>query len=232
MNILTTISTLGLALSISAAANGAPITGSLEANQLQTTDRWNNITPTVEWQITDNQDGQTWNYAYTFIGFDGRAIPTISHFILQLSEGAPAEDFTSFTSSGAGFDGNNFTDFRLFNQGQPSDPNLQSNVYGVKIDLQNTGDNFTIAFDANRLPMWGDIHIKGGQSEAWNQDFAVEVANLHDYFADHALDATGNELAKILVPNSIVPEPGTLALLGIGGFTLLIRRRAAASPAQ
>jgi hypothetical protein len=81
--------------------------------------------------------------------------------------------------------------------------------------------------------MWGDFYTKSGFSQskvsqgewnyAYNVDIGVDVANLHNYMGT-PVDALGNELFKIIVPNTI-PEPATITLLGSAGLWILKHKK-------
>ena len=96
-----------------------------------------------------------------------------------------------------------------------------------------TNAQASVEFDSNRQPMWGDFYAKDGKSGtlwnyAYNTDLGVIVANQQDY-ANPAIDAQGNALHKILVPDTI-PEPATIGLLGLGAMAFLKKRRDKTQP--
>ncbi|MCK5609561.1 PEP-CTERM sorting domain-containing protein [Candidatus Pacearchaeota archaeon] len=175
----------------------------------------------IKWTISQNDD-QSWHYKYEFFKASGDQLrKLVSHFDFSLSDNITADDLYDF-----GSDIGEVT-FGTFGPG-PSSPGLPTgeSISGVKLDFTN---NQTVAeFDSTRQPMWGDFYTKGGISYgdwnyAYNIDIGVGVANLHDYTGT-AVDAFGNELSKILVPNTI-PEPTTISMLGIGALMSFMRRK-------
>jgi len=176
----------------------------------------------VHWDIAQNNDG-TWHYIYTFLDQDDRELsPATSHFIIQLSENIdPEEDLFNFSG-----DIEEDPEFGAFGpgSGNPGFPTGES-IFGMKINL--AGDQLSVEFDSTRQPMWGDFYAKGGSSSfAYNADLGVDVANPNDYNGTPVDDA-GAPLAKVLVPDTLVPEPGTLALLAAAAFLRRSRRRTA-----
>jgi hypothetical protein len=76
-------------------------------------------------------------------------------------------------------------------------------ITGVKFD-DTVGDApFTVTFESNRAPVWGDFYVKGG-----NLSFAYNAG-----LTDHLSEDVNDFIAR---PNGVVPEPGTLAMLGLG----------------
>lgn len=171
----------------------------------------------VTWDISQNPD-DTWHYEYTFTRQDGGSImPRTSHVILQLSDTATEDDLFKFEGD---LEKVEYGDFGP-GAGNPGFPASES-IYGVKINFAFNQEQ--ISFDSVRQPMWGDFYSKGGASSyAYNRDLGVAVANLHD-IDETPVDGDGNPLAKIPVPNTLIPEPATFGLFLVGAFGLLRRR--------
>jgi hypothetical protein len=178
----------------------------------------------VTWEITQN--GSVWHYEYTFSKADGSAlVKETSHFIIALSENiVEGVDVYNFTGD---VDPEALPEFGTFEAGNenPGFPAGES-ISGIKINL--AGAHTVVGFDSTRAPMWGDFYAKDGKTGdlwnyAYNTDLGVTAANATQYW-NPAVDGDGTALYKVLVPDTI-PEPATLALLGLGGLTLLRRRR-------
>lgn len=170
----------------------------------------------ISWNISDNPNG-TWNYNYTFTRPNGSEVsgPAVSHIILQLSQTFTPSDLLSFNNSNI-----ESVEFGSFGPG-PSNPGIPGSLSGLKF---NTDDPFTISFVTTRAPMWGSFYVKGGSSSfAFNEDFGAIVANPNNYNAP-AMDALGNLLNMILVPNT-VPAPTAAGVLALGGLVATRRRR-------
>ncbi|MHC4220834.1 MAG: PEP-CTERM sorting domain-containing protein [Planctomycetota bacterium] len=176
----------------------------------------------VDWTISQNIDG-TWHYRYAFSKANGDPLSKLtSHFIISLSDDLQAGDLYNFN---ADVDPVGIT-YGVFGPSgaNPGFPAGES-ISGVKLDLIN--DQAIAEFDCARSPMWGDFYAKDGKTGAlwnyaYNTDLGVEVANLLDYTST-PVDALDNELHKILVPDTAIPEPATICLFALGG--LILRRR-------
>lgn len=170
----------------------------------------------IEWDISQNGDG-SWRYKYILSDQGGDPLsPATSHIIFQLSENILPSDLFNFAGD---------ISMIVFGDFGPASANpgfpAGESIFGVKFDL--AGNQRIVEFDSNRQPMWGDYYAKGGSSSfAYNTDLGVAVANANNYL-DTPVDALGRPLHKILVPDTLIPEPVTLACLGLGG--LLLRRR-------
>ena len=165
-----------------------------------------------------------WHYKYEFSKANGDPLVKLtSHFIISLSEDIQESDLDYFS------DDIETVTFGTLGPG-PGNPGFPAGeeIYGAKFDLWN---NQAVAeFYSNRQPMWGDFYAKDGKAApnvfnyAYNTDLGVEVANPHDYLGT-PIDEFDNVLHKVLVPNTIIPEPATIGLLGLGGVVLLRKRK-------
>jgi len=125
---------------------------------------------TITWNITF--DGTFYNYSYTFTNADGSTPihPDISHWIVEISEEIPAGDISEYIFDAnapvvAPPGGNPWPADPIFpNQTQQGanggNPNLGTDLYGVKFDTgsQNVGGTYT--FKSIEPPVWGDFYVK------------------------------------------------------------------------
>ena len=183
--------------------------GSLSSalSEIDGREAWINPGPTtIAWEVTDM--GTFFHYKYTL------TVPAsetdISHFVIEISGNFTESDFWNETGP---FGATEIGDFGDHN----GNPNIPSSVHGLKFD-ETTGTTAVIEFDSLRVPVWGDFYSKGGRNppnEAWNEGFAI---------ADPLAAAANGTIANhILVPDSVVPEPGTCVLFGLGGLMLFRR---------
>ena len=172
----------------------------------------------VNWEVSEAGPA-TWHYKYTFSDENaGELSMLVSHMTISLSDNIEESDLFNFSVDVADWELDTF-ETHLSNPGFP----VGETIFGIKINMGSA--QLVAEFDSSRKPMWGDFYAKGGgipNNYAYNTDFGVEVANLHDY-AGTPIDASGNQLHKILVPNS-TPEPASLVLLGLGSLALRRRR--------
>lgn len=176
----------------------------------------------VTWTISQNPD-LTWHYKYEFSKGDGSPLSKLtSHIIISLSDNIEESDLYNFSADIED------VDFGLFGVGS-SNPGFPEgeDISGVKFSLYN--DQTVVEFDSNRQPMWGDFYAKDGISGglwnyAYNTHMGVAVVNPLDYMGT-PVDVSENELHKILVPDTIIPEPTTICLLGLCSLALLRRKR-------
>lgn len=171
----------------------------------------------IHWNITQNMD-TTWTYTYSFKNAAGqpRTGPAVSHIILELSQNFTPQDLLSV---GSGILTTTFGTFGL----APSNPGfpVSQSISGVKFDT----DEATITFNSTRAPMWGSFYVKGGSSSfAYNADFNGPVVNRQQYW-NPAVDAMGAPLDMILLPDTVVPSPGSFAVVGLAGLVATRRRR-------
>ena len=155
----------------------------------------------IEWSIVDNGD-LTLTYTYTLTNFDR---PGISYFTLDFSDDCVADSVLLDPDCLADFEFNDMPSNLL-------EPGDRDGIIGaVKFDVGADGD-LTYSFISNRMPVYGDLYIKGGHSALFNTGFGD-----HDSMLRTAEDF-------IARPDGIVPEPATLLLIA-GGLVVLLRRR-------
>ncbi len=161
----------------------------------------------IEWSIVNNGD-LTLTYTYTLINFDR---PGISHFTLDFSDNCIGD--SALTDPGC------LTDVQL--NGDPSnilEPGDRDGIVGAaKFDVGEDGD-LTYSFISNRMPVYGDLYVKGGQSALYNTGFGQH---------DSQLMTAGDFIAR---PDSflVAPEPTSLVLIAAGSLAMLRRRKSAA----
>lgn len=167
----------------------------------------------IGWDIT--WEGGYWHYAYTFTGLE----KSISHLVIDVTNTClddPAcvsnmttnsdEDVTNyFYFDGDGVDG------------------------GVKFDFGG-GEDFTVEFDSNRYPVWGDLAVKdgGGDGVCPEPGTTNAVCNLGMY--DHNIEDILAFIAtpdSELIPPTGIPVPAAVWLFGSGllGMVGVARRR-------
>ncbi len=171
-------------------------------------DGWQLYT-SIEWLVSNEQPGaptlHPWYYSYTVtVQKYG-----LSHMTLELSDDFQESDMTGLTVNGVPH-----TEFSIgIHSPNPGSPLLPEALFGVKFDDLDDGievEGYVIhelSFFSNRTPVWGDVYLKGGQNDGFNQGFTVNDWDPTDAPADGSLDG------HLLVPNSI-GELTDLASLG------------------
>jgi len=181
------------------------------------TPEWPDWTPaTITWVVTYNPSITMWHYDYTLSVYKQE----VSHFVVEASLDFTIEDLFNP-------EGTPYQSIQVGEQSGAGSPGLPGSLYGIKFD-STTGTTVHFSFDSPRQPVWGDFYSKDGKAgDAWN---AVWNAG---FLITDPLDppANGSIDNHLLVPDTIVPEPTALMVLGIGLVGLgglLARRRYAA----
>jgi hypothetical protein len=193
---------------------------------------------TITWNIYDNQDG-TLHYEYNLTGFDGWSV---SHFTLDLSNDAVGDDdpLDLGVLTNPKLDGDSLVDnpnnaevdgkkdqveFGDFSPVPPpfrddSSPFIEG---AVKFDEGSETSSLVYSFDSNRMPVWGDVIVKGGRD-----GYLYNLGMMSHATSDDPSDF----IARPDTTRSVIPTPMAssmmVGLLALAGFQGLRRRRAAA----
>lgn len=162
------------------------------------------------WNVSYNEDAMLWHYEYS-LPLMGQ---NISHFVLEVSEGAQVSDFSNITVNGnvpAGIE-----DLKEWSDvlGYP----FPNSFYGIKFDSGGS----TFSFDTERSPVWGNFFAKGGVY----YEGESEKVRIRTYNSGLAVDGfeSDDKLDFIVRPNGVpvVPEPvsSTLFIAGAAAFGL------------
>lgn len=168
---------------------------------------------TIQWWVTDN--GQSWHYKYVL------AVPyqEVSHIIVEVSDEFTEENFWNATGN---FDGTSIDDFDQ-NNGNSHIPTV---LHGLKFD-NTVGMTLSIEFDSDRRPVWGDFYAKDGGNpphQIWNAGITSDDPN--------DPPSSGSIENHLLVPDTLVPEPATLAMVAAGGLVCVLRRRCSSAASE
>lgn len=190
---------------------------------------WNGDTITLDWSVS--LAASTYTYSYTFTGSadPGPFSPGLSHLIVETSSTFDMDNVLAGTTT----DGFTAPTLYLVGGNGKSNPGLPDDIYGIK---WNTDGSVTITLVTDRDPIWGNFYAKGGSGAfAYNSGWDLLLNNV----ADDADNLYGQSIRLsqqgfpwfLAVPDTTsdpwtgVPEPGVVALFGLGLLGLAIGRR-------
>jgi len=162
----------------------------------------------ISWRIEQMED-MSWFYQYFVTELDGAPLApgALSHMTIEVSPNVTNDDFWGV--NGSPWEVGTWEESSYIENGLKFD-------YSVDGQVEWSGYSW-------RTPVWGDFYAKGGNPgntgdvAAWNAG----------YLDPDPLDPPQNGSIgnKILRPDTAVPEPGTLGLLGLGIIGVAIYRR-------
>jgi hypothetical protein len=191
--------------------------------------QWVGYTVGISWTVTDadtSHPGFPWKYTYTF-GHDGSQYG-LSHVIIETSEGFSLSDITGL--SGASIESIGPQTAMSGNPNLPEDM-----VSGIRFAPLTEGPlSMTWTFYSDRQPVWGDFYARCG-GHAGQINYAYNYNNTSgtesgflspdtDPTADPSTGTAANHYYYHMLRPDSVPEPGTLALLALGGLAVIRRR--------
>jgi hypothetical protein len=163
---------------------------------------------TVDWEITIGGGGA--HYEYTFTGLSSK---DISNIVIDMTDncGSDPSCFTNATINGSG--AGVVTEYGDF----------AGIIGGLKIEGVDGMEGVVYAFDSNRLPVYGHLAVKdGGGSETCTSPGGSNIVCSNQLLGIGDPDAAIN---FVVVPDGVVPEPGTAALMGLGLVAIAWKRR-------
>lgn len=203
---------IGLALAVTCAVAWAiPITGSIDSDPgggMYATGGWGNGDAELSYSVSES--GGIWTYLYQW-ETESKAL---SHIIFGVSPTFGQWNILPGTTAG--------WELGTFSSAQGnSNVGIPGSLYGLKFGGTSTEEKFVIVSD--RAPMCGNFYAKDGR------DGGQDVYAYNTAFSNGMLDCLSyaDYDGYILVPDTRtrVPEPGTMALLGIGMLGLLYRKK-------
>lgn len=184
-----------LVLLLSPLASALSFSGSLTSpTGVTATGYWDQQGFQIEWLIQDQPDG-SWFYQYWLTDAVGNPweMAAVSHFTLEISPDATAADFW----------GANNLEF--------------GDINGISSAMKFDYGATEYSFYSTRAPVWGDFYAKDGNAGGMGLNAAYNAGFGNPDPVDAPMN--GSIGYKVLRPDTsttVVPEPGTMLLMGIG----------------
>ena len=197
---------LAFAMSASATIIGS---GTLNfPDTITATQQWASTSTQLIWEVSQTA-GNPYHYQYQFI------VPSkgISHMIIEVSNNFTDDDIFNFEGD-ANYEINNYSSTSNGN----SNPGMPSLMRGIKISPDGENIlNMTISFDSWRTPVLGDFYAKDGKNKVDGVNYDVTAWNT-GFTSSPDEDITEDN--HILRPDTVVPEPSSIMVLGMSLLSL------------
>jgi len=181
---------------------------------ISATDGWQSTSTSLSWTITNPGGAFPWHYEYSWTA----ATKGLTQFILEVSAGALASDFSNFSTSWSS--GMTTLNPTTYTPPLPGSPGLPGTIYGIKFSPTpdgsgDTSTSFSWSFDSTHKPEWGDFYAKDGKQQT--TDGKIDVIAYNIGFSAGGAGSGDDGGTYIAVPGTlVVPEPSTLLLMGVG----------------